>query len=67
MHSYEKRNYMPTIMSFISIDPLCEKYYDLSPYAYCGNNPVNRIDPDGRIDFPLKGNYAVNNEDYVKI
>lgn len=31
-----------------SMDPLCEKYYDCSPYAYCGNNPVNRIDPDGR-------------------
>ena len=31
-----------------SIDPLCEKYYDVSPYAYCMDNPINRIDPDGR-------------------
>jgi len=30
-----------------SMDPLCEKYYDVSPYAYCAGNPVNRIDPDG--------------------
>ena len=30
------------------MDPLCEKYYGVSPYAYCGNNPMNRIDPDGR-------------------
>jgi RHS repeat-associated protein len=29
------------------IDPLAEKYYSLSPYAYCAGNPVNRIDPDG--------------------
>lgn len=29
------------------MDPLAEKYYDISPYAWCGNNPVNRIDPDG--------------------
>lgn len=31
-----------------SVDPLCEKYYSISPYAYCAGNPVNRIDPDGR-------------------
>jgi len=29
------------------VDPLCEKYYSISPYAYCAGNPVNRIDPDG--------------------
>ena len=22
--------------------------YSVSPYAYCGDNPINRIDPDGR-------------------
>ena len=31
-----------------SVDPLCEKYYSICPYAYCGNNPVNAIDPDGK-------------------
>ena len=35
---------------FTSVDPLCERAYDISPYVYCHNNPVNRIDPDGRID-----------------
>ena len=30
-----------------SMDPLAERYYSISPYAYCGNNPVNFIDPDG--------------------
>ncbi|MDE5987425.1 MAG: hypothetical protein K2H16_09155, partial [Prevotella sp.] len=25
-----------------------EKYYHVSPYVYCMNNPVNSIDPDGR-------------------
>ena len=28
-------------------DPLMEKHYELSPYSFCGGNPVNRIDPDG--------------------
>ncbi|TCO96377.1 hypothetical protein EV202_101148 [Bacteroides heparinolyticus] len=30
------------------MDPLAEKYYGISPYAYCGNEPVRRIDPDGK-------------------
>jgi RHS repeat-associated protein len=32
---------------FTTQDPLAEKYYSISPYAYCANNPVNRIDPNG--------------------
>ena len=28
--------------------PLSEKYYGISPYAYCAGDPVNRVDPDGR-------------------
>jgi len=29
---------------FTTVDPLAEKYYSISPYAYCGGDPVNRID-----------------------
>jgi RHS repeat-associated protein len=32
---------------WMSIDPLCEKYYSISPYAYCANNPLRYIDPNG--------------------
>jgi hypothetical protein len=35
------------------MDPLAEKYYSISPYAYCANNPVNAIDPDGRSIYML--------------
>ena len=30
------------------MDPLCEKYYNISPYAYCAGNPVNLVDSDGK-------------------
>lgn len=38
---------------WLSVDPLSEKYYDLSPYNYCWNNPTNVIDPDGRDSYLL--------------
>lgn len=30
---------------------MAEKKPWLSPYHYCSNNPINRIDPDGRVDY----------------
>ena len=30
-----------------TIDPHAENYYHLSPYSWCGNNPINAIDPNG--------------------
>jgi RHS repeat-associated protein len=32
---------------FTGIDPLAEKYYHISPYAYCAGNPVNLMDLKG--------------------
>ena len=48
-YDYVARKYDPVCGRFTSIDPLCEKYPYLSPYAYCGNNPIIRIDPIGEI------------------
>ncbi|MBQ9185188.1 MAG: RHS repeat-associated core domain-containing protein, partial [Bacteroidales bacterium] len=33
--------------AFLSIDPMAEKYYSISPYSYCAANPVNLVDPEG--------------------
>ena len=30
-----------------SVDPLCEKYYNITPYSYCAGNPVSYIDEHG--------------------
>lgn len=42
------RYYSSTLPMWLSVDPLSDSYPDTSPYVYCGNNPVNAIDPDGR-------------------
>ena len=50
------------IQRWTTPDPLAEKYYDLSPYAFCNNNPVNFVDPDGRNIFI----YDIENQQFKK-
>ena len=33
-----------------SVDPMAEKYYNVTPYNYCHNDPVNMMDPNGMDD-----------------
>ena len=47
LYDFEARAYDPVLMRFTRPDPLAGKYYSTSPYAYCANNPVNRVDPTG--------------------
>ena len=41
--------------AWTTIDPMAEKYYPVSPYVYCNNNPIREIDPSGKNPFVLGG------------
>jgi len=48
IHYNAARLYHSTASVWLSVDPLSDKYPNLSPYTYCANNPVRLVDPDGR-------------------
>ena len=55
MYYYSARYYAPP--TFISRDPMFEKYPSISPYTYCYNNPVLFVDPTGK-----DGEISINEE-----
>ena len=56
-YDYGARRRSAGIPIWTSVDPHAEKYYSMSPYAYCMGNPVNAIDPDGRLVIFINGNH----------
>ena len=46
-YDYGARWYDPVLGRWNGVDPLCEDYYSETPYGYCGNNPINYVDPNG--------------------
>ena len=62
LYDYGARQYDAATGRWTTMDPLAEKYYSVSPYAYCHNNPVNGTDPDGKDDYYDRyGNYLGTN------
>ena len=47
-HYYGARYYWSEVLtSWLSVDPMADKYPSMSPYSYCAWNPVKLVDPDG--------------------
>ena len=44
----QARMYDPLLGRTPTLDPLSEKYYSISPYAWCAGNPVRLVDPTGQ-------------------
>jgi hypothetical protein len=62
MYDYSARHIDMGNPRFTTQDPLAEKYYSISPYAYCANNPVNNVDLRGD-SITTVINTTVNNPD----
>ena len=44
---FGSRYYNSDLSIWLSVDPMADKYPSLSPYAYCANNPIKLVDPNG--------------------
>ena len=47
LYYYGARYYEPRASLWYGVDPMWEKYPEMSTYAYSGNNPIMFIDPTG--------------------
>jgi len=59
LYDYGKRWYDAALGRFLSEDPWGFDAGDMNLYRYCGNNPVNNIDPDGLCTVGFMGNVAM--------
>lgn len=66
LYDFSARQYDPALCQFTSIDPLCEMYYHLSPYAYCGGDPVNFIDPTGMKVSDSRNAYTTDDSEEIR-
>ena len=58
-YDFGARSYFADRLQWSTMDPLCEKYYDVTPYGYCHNDPVNVFDPIGMDE------WEINSKGYI--
>lgn len=47
IYDFGARRYFPKYAIWSSVDPLAGSFANVSPFAYCSNNPVLFVDPNG--------------------
>ena len=57
------RHYHSDLSLWLSVDPMANKYPGVSPYTYCGDNPVRLVDPDGRTIVDPNGEVCYTEQD----
>ena len=51
---FGSRYYSSDLSIWLSVDPMSGKYPSTSPFAYCRNNPIRLVDPNGMFDDEAK-------------
>ena len=66
-YDYGAREYDAVLGRFTTMDPMAEKYYAVSPYTYCVNNPIKFVDPTGMLtESPQTGSIRLSFWDKIK-
>ena len=58
--SFRWRNHQPDIGRFFNIDPLADKFYYNSPYAFSENKVISHIELEGAEALDIKTHMAIN-------
>ena len=62
LYYYGARYMNPVASIWYGVDPLTEKYVEISAYVYCHGNPIILFDPDGQGDYYINGVWAYNDK-----